>query len=114
MVAPLTIAATGDGAGDAASITPTAAVRDRCGDAASITHTAEPDADVVLTYLDILRDLGKQGAEVSSALLEAHTADNPQRRRAALVELHARLRRMAATANAALGPATHPADYDHA
>lgn len=113
-MSPLTIAATGDRTADAASITPTAAIRDRSGDAASITHTAEPDADVVLTYLDILRDLGNQGAAVNSALLEAHTADNPQRRRAALVELHARLRRMAATANAALGPATHPTDCDHA
>jgi hypothetical protein len=113
MAVPLTAAA-GDRTGDAASITLTAAARDRCGDAASITHTAEPDADVVLTYLDILRDLGNQGAAVNSALLEAHTADNPQRRRAALVELHAGLRRMAATANAALGPATQPAEHSHA
>jgi hypothetical protein len=60
-------------------------------------------ADDYLTYLDTLRDLGSQGAEVNTALLQAHTADTPAARRQALTDLHTRLRQMAATTNQVLG-----------
>jgi hypothetical protein len=65
--------------------------------------TRETRADDYLTYLDTLRDLGNQGAEVNTALLQAHTADTPAARRQALTELHTRLRQMAATTNQVLG-----------
>ena len=73
--------------------------RDVTHDAAT-SHSAGGD---YLAYLDILRALDDQGAAVNSALLEAHTADTTQQRRAALTTLHTRLRDMAATANHALG-----------
>ena len=61
-------------------------------------------------YLDVLSDLVNQSAAVDIALLEARTADTTQTRRDALVDLHTRLRRMAATANDALGPRPPSAD----
>jgi hypothetical protein len=67
------------------------------------TAGGEPATDDYLAYLDTLRDLGNQGAAVNTALLKAHTADTAHARRAALTELHTRLRHRAATANHALG-----------
>ncbi|GAA3952060.1 hypothetical protein [Actinoplanes auranticolor] len=55
-------------------------------------------------YVGVLSDLGNQCAALDSALLEARSADTTQTCRDALVDLHIRLRRMAATANHALGP----------
>lgn len=70
-----------------------------------------PITDDYLAYLEILRDLGNQGAAVNTALVEAHMADTTPARRAALTALHTRLRRMAATANKALDPdPSQPAD----
>lgn len=72
--------------------------------------TDETAGDDRLLYLDILRVLGNQRAAVTSALLEAHTADTAQHRRAALTVLHPRLRDMAAIANDALGSWPEHAD----
>jgi hypothetical protein len=65
--------------------------------------TAAPAIDGNPTYLDILSRLNTDSAAINTALLHAHVAGTPDARRAALVDLHARLRRMAATANAAIG-----------
>ena len=78
-------------------------------------HADPTDASDVVTgdhpaYLGVLSDLGDQCAAVDIALLETRTADTTQTRRDALVDLHARLRRMAATANDALGPRPPSAD----
>lgn len=73
------------------------------GDVTPDAATSSPAGGDYLLYLDILRVLDDQGAAVNSALLEAHTADTAQQRRAALTMLHTRLRDMAATANDALG-----------
>ncbi|MEU4243987.1 hypothetical protein [Actinoplanes sp. NPDC026619] len=70
----------------------------------------DPDPDEVLRYLVILRELGTHGFAVNTALAEAHTADTPRRRVAALTTLHTRLRGMAAVTNAAL--ATPPDEGD--
>lgn len=67
-----------------------------------------PATDDYLDYLKLLRDLDDQAAAVNTALLEAHIADGAQARREAIVELHTRLRRMAAAANDALGRGVQP------
>ncbi|MCM4083902.1 hypothetical protein [Paractinoplanes hotanensis] len=72
--------------------------------------TGQSVGENYLFYLDILRALDDQGAAVNVALLEAHTADTTEQRRAALTRLHTRLRDMAATANDALGAWPEPAD----
>jgi hypothetical protein len=70
-------------------------------------------SDDYSTYLDILRELGSQAAAVNTALIEAHTADTPAACRRALVDLHTRLRHMAATANQALGAGAPAPDTEH-
>ncbi|MEU7906422.1 hypothetical protein [Actinoplanes sp. NPDC049118] len=64
---------------------------------------AGPLTTDVLRYLDVLPELDLHSAAVNTALLEAHTALTPPQCRAALTDLHTRLRIMAATANSALG-----------
>jgi hypothetical protein len=64
---------------------------------------SEPTTDGNPTYLDLLSRLNTDSAAINTALLHAHVAGTPDARRTALLDLHARLRHMAATANAAIG-----------